>query len=151
MYSYSKDFRISSRPSEHKLGYSEEFRFTLEHPRGNPTEVLYFLYPGAASRQSFVTSKLDLSDYKNFPLGVVVLNNDGERRNSRKVYLINRRNYSPMISLDDHRNMNCCKGNVKFSFYAFNVTEPGKRRKGCFSFYLFLVSILCYKPYFQVF
>ena len=121
-----KDFRISSQPSEHSL-YSEEFRFALEHPRGNPKETPYFIYSEASSGQSFVSSKLDPSNYENFPLDVVVLNNGSVGRDSREIYLIDRSINGPMISLDGHKNMNCCKGKVNFSFYAYNVTESGKK------------------------
>lgn len=127
-----KDFRLSTQPAEHSL-YSEEFRFTLEHPRGNQKEAPYFVYPGASSRQTFVTSKLDLSIYTNFPLDVVVLSTEGTPRNFRKIYLIDRSDYGPMISLDDYDIVNCCEGKLNFSFYAHNVTESGKiSRKVCF-------------------
>lgn len=130
-----EDFRISSQPSEHSL-YSEEFRFTLEHPRGNPKETPYFIYSKASSGKSFVTSKLDPSNYENFPLDVVVLSNETVGHNSRKIYLIERSNNGPMISLDDHGNVSCCKGKQSFSFFAYNVTESGKRmaKKNPFSF-----------------
>ena len=130
-----KDFQISTQPSEHS-GFSEEFRFTLEHPRGNPRETPYFLYSGASSGQSFVTSTLGRS---NFPLDVVVLNSEALGRNSRKIYLIDRSNYSPMISLYDHGNVTCCK--LNFSFYAFNVTETGKRTAKIL--FLFLTVFCC--------
>ena len=121
-----KDFRISTQLSEHSL-YSEEFRFTLEHPRGNPNETPYFIYSDASSGQSFVSSNLDPSNYENFPLNVVVLNNVSVGRDSREIYLIGRSDNGPMISLDGHGNVNCCKGKVNFSFYAYNVTESGKK------------------------
>ena len=127
MSSYKgKDFRISTRPSEHSL-YSKEFRFTLEHPRGNPTETSYFIYSVASRGRSFVMSKVDGSNYNNYPLDVVVLNNEQLSQNGRKIYLINRDNLGPMISLEDHSNVDCCTRKVNFSFYAFNVTESGKK------------------------
>ena len=127
MYSYNgKDFRIFTQPSKHSL-YFEEFRFTLEHPRGNPNEAAYFIYSEASSGQSVVTSKLDTSSYKKFPLDVVVLNKEREGSNSRRVYLIDRSNYGPMISLYDHGNVICCKGKQTFSFIVDNVTE-GKEK-----------------------
>ena len=126
MYSYNgKDFRIFTQPSEHSL-YFEEFRFTLEHPRGNPNEAAYFIYSEASSGQSFVTSKLDPSSYKKFPLDVAALNDKRVGSNSRRVYLIDRSNYGPMISLRDHGNVICCKGR-QTSFYAHNVTEGNKK------------------------
>jgi len=126
VYSYNgKDFRIFTQPSEHSL-YFEEFRFTLQRPRGNPDETAYFIYSEASSGESFVTSKLDPSNYSRFPIDVVVLNNESVGRNSRRVYLIDRSNYGPMISLYDHRNVICCKGKQTFSFIANNVTEGKK-------------------------
>ena len=119
-----KDFRISIQPSKETL-YSEEFRFTLEHPRGHQNETTYFIYSEASSGQSFVTSKLDPSSYKKFPLDVAVLNDKRVGSNSRRVYLIDRSNYGPMISLRDHGNVICCKGR-QTSFYAHNVTEGKK-------------------------
>ena len=126
-YVYSdngKDYRIFIQPYEQRL-YFEEFRFTLAHPRGHPNETTYFIYSEASSGQSFVTSKLDPSSYNKFPLDVVVLNNERVGDNSRSVYLIDRSNYGPMISLHDHRNVICCKGK-QTSFYAHNVTEGKK-------------------------
>ena len=119
-----KDFRIFTQPSAQGL-YFEEFRFTLAHPRGNLNETAYFIFSEASSGQSFVTSKFDPSSYKRFPLDVVVLNDEGVGGNSRSVYLIDRTNYGPMISLHDHQNVICCKGN-QTSFYAHNVTEGKK-------------------------
>ena len=134
MYSYNgKDFRIFTQPSEHGL-YFEEFRFTLEHPRGNSNEAAYFIYSEASSGQSFVTSNLNPSNHNRFPLDVVVLNKDREGSNSRKVYLIDRTNYGPVISLYDHGNVICCKGKQTFSFIADNVTEGKKRNTSVFSF-----------------
>ena len=121
-----KDYKISSRPSEHSL-YSEEFRFTLKHPRGLPTETSYFIYSEASRRHSFVREKLDLSDYDNYPLDVVVLNDNGPSRNCRKIYFIKRDNSGPMISLDDYSAVDCCKGKIKFSLCALNLTEPGRK------------------------
>jgi len=103
--------------------FFEEFRFTLEHPRGNPNETTYFIYSEASSGQSFVTSKLDPSSYVRFPLDVVVLNNETVGSNSRRVYVIERSNHGPIISLYDHGNVICCKAKQAFSFYAHNVTE----------------------------
>ena len=125
VYSYNgKDFRILTQPSEHGL-YFEEFRFTLAHPRGNLNETAYFIYSEASSSQSFLTSKLDPSGYKKFPLDVVVLSNERVGGNSRSVHLIDRSNYGPMISLHDHQHVICCKGK-QTSFYAHNVTEGKK-------------------------
>ena len=125
VYSYNgKDFRIFTQPFEHSL-YVEEFRFTLEHPRGHPNETTYFIYSEASSGQRFVTSNFDTSGHKKFPLDVVVLNEERVGGNSRRVYLIDRSNYGPMISLHDHGNVICCK-EKQTSFYAHNVTEGKK-------------------------
>ena len=121
-----KDYKISSRPPEHSL-YAEEFRFTLKHPEGLPTETSYFIYSEASKRHSFVREKLDLSDYDNYPLDVVVLDDNRSSPNCSKIYFINRDNMGPMISLDDHSALHCCKGKMKFSLCAFNVTEPGRK------------------------
>ena len=110
--------------------YFEEFRFTLAHPRGNSNEATYFIHSKASSGQSFVTSKFDPSSYDRFPLDVVVLSNEGVASNSRRVHLIDRINYGPMISLYDHGNVICCNENQTFSFYAYNVTE-GKKTHLC--------------------
>ena len=123
-----KDFRISTQSSKESL-YSEEFRFTLGHPRGNWKETTYFIYSEASSDHSFVSSKLDPSNYKKYPLDVVVLNNETAGRNSRRVYLIDRSNYGPMISPDDHGNVSCCKGKQNFYFYAHNVTALGTKTR----------------------
>jgi len=123
-----KDFRISTQPSKQSLS-SEEFRFTLEHPRGNPKETTFFIYSEASSDHSFVSSKLDPSNYNKYPLDVVVLNNETASRYSRRVYLIDRSNYGPMISLDDHGNVSCCKGKQNFYFYAHNVTALGTKTR----------------------
>lgn len=126
-----KDFRISTQPAEHSL-YSEEFKFTLGHPQGNPNETPYFIYSQASDEQSFIQPKMDvLVDYIRFPLGVVVLdlNNQGLRRNSRRIHLIERSQNGLMISLDEHEIANCCKDKINFSFYGYNVTELGKRSK----------------------
>ena len=125
-----KDFQISTQPSKQSL-YSEEFQFTLEHPRGNPKETTYFIYSEASNHHSFVSSKLDPSNYKKYPLDVVVLNNKTAGRNSRRVYLIDRSNYGPMISLDDHGNVSCCRGKQNFYFYAHNVTALGSKTRFC--------------------
>ena len=123
VYSYKgKDFQIFTQPFEHSL-YFEEFRFTLEQPRGNPNETAYFIYSEASSGQSFVTSKWDPSKYNNFPLDVVVLNDERVGHNSRRVYLIDRSNYGPMISLYHHGHVICCNGKQTFSFIADKVTE----------------------------
>ena len=121
-----KDFKISSRPSEHSL-YSEEFRFTLKHPRGLVTETSYFIYSEASRRHGFVGEKLDLSDHDNYPLDVVVLSDNGPSHKCRTIYFINRDNMGPMISLDDYSAVDCCKGKHKFSLCAFNVTQPGRK------------------------
>ena len=122
MYSYNgKDFRIFTQPSEHGLCF-EEFRFTLEHPRGHPNETAYFIYSEASSGQGFVTLNFDTSGCKKFPLDVAVLNDKRVGSNSRRVYLIDRSNYGPMISLHDHGDVTCCKGRQS-SFYVHNVTE----------------------------
>jgi len=124
-----KDFRLTTLPAEHSL-YSEEFRFTLEHPRGNPKETPYFIYSQASDRQSFIQPKLEvLAGYTRFPLGVVVLTNQGLRQDSRRIHLIGRSQYGPMISLDEKEIANCCKAKLNFSFYAFNVTESGKKSR----------------------
>ena len=139
MSSYKgKEFRISTRHSEHSL-YVDEFRFTLEHPRGNPEETAYFIYSEASSGQRFVTSKLDPSNYNRFPSDVVVLNNERVGRKSKRVYLIDRpqSNYGPMISLHDHGNVIYCNGKQIFSFYAHNVTALGKKTRFYVSFILF--------------
>ena len=130
VYSYNgKDFRIFTQLSEHRL-YFEEFRFTLAHPRGNPNETTYFIYSEASSSQSFVTLKFDPFSHDRFPLDVVILNNERVGSNSRRVHLIDRSNYGPMISLYDHGNVICCKEKQTFSFYAHNVTE-GKKTHPC--------------------
>ena len=72
-------------------------------------------------------------DYTRFPLGVVVLNNQGLRRNSRRIHLIERSQYGLMISLDEHEIANCCKEKLNFSFYGYNVTESGKRSRKKFT------------------
>ena len=125
-----KDFRISIQPSKGTL-YSEEFRFTLEHPGGNPKEKTYFIYSEASSDHSFVSSKLDPSNYNKYPLDVVVLSNKTAGGNSRRVYLIDRSDYGPMISLDDHGNVSCCKEKQNFYFYAHNVTALGTKTRFC--------------------
>ena len=119
-----RGFRLSSLPFDHS-GYSEEFRFTLEHPSGNPKERPYFIYSGLYSRSSFVASYLDLSNTGNFPLGVFVLSGAGS--NSTKINLINRSPYGQMISVGDYTNNNCCARKIVFSFYALDVIKPGKK------------------------
>lgn len=119
-----RGFRLSSLPFDHSR-YSEEFRFTLEHPSGNPKERPYFIYSGLYSRPSLVTSYLDLSNTGNFPLDVVVLRGAGN--NSRKINLINRSPYRQMISVGDYTNDNCCARKIVFSFYALDVTKPGRK------------------------
>ena len=121
-----RNFRLSSQPFEHSR-YSDEFRFTLEHPSGNPRYRPYFIYSGLYSRSSFVTSSLDLSNTGNFPLDVVVLGRAGD--NSKKINLINRSSYGQMISVGVYTNDNCCARKIVFSFYALDVTKPGKRTK----------------------
>lgn len=121
-----KDFRISTQHSEHSF-YLDKFRFTLEHPRGNPNETVYFIYSEASNGQSFITSKFDPSSYDRFPLDVVVLNNERVGNNSRRVYLIDRSNYGPIISLYDHGNVIYCNEKQTLSFYAHNVTSLGKK------------------------
>ena len=117
-------FRLSSLPFDHSR-YSEEFRFTLEHPSGNPKKRPYFIYSGLYSRSSFVTSYLYPSNTGNFPLDVVVLGRAGS--SSRKINLINRSPYGQMISVGDYTNDNCCARKIVFSFYALDVTKPGKK------------------------
>ena len=117
-------FRLSSQPFDHSL-YSEEFRFTLEHPQGNPKEIPYFIYSGLYRRPSLVASVLDVSNSRNFPLDVVVQSSAGN--NSRTISLVDMNAYGHMISLEDYENNNCCTGKIVFSFYALNITEPGKR------------------------
>lgn len=121
-----RGFRLSSQPFDHSR-YSEEFQFTLEHPSGNPRESLYFIYSGLYSKSSFVTSFLDLSNTANFPLDVVVLGR--ARSNSTKINFISRSPYGPMISVGDYTSDYCCAGKIVFSFYALNVTKPGRRAK----------------------
>lgn len=125
MSSYlGRDFRLSSLPFDHSR-YSEEFRFTLEHPSGNPKERPYFIYSGLYSRPSLVTSYLDLSNTGNFPLDVVVLRGAGS--NSRKINLINRSPYGQMISVGDYTNDNYCARKIVFSFFALDVIKPGRK------------------------
>ena len=85
------------------------------------------MYSEASRDHSFLSSKLDPSNYKKCPLDVVVLNNQTAERNSRRVYLIDRSNYGPMISLDDQGNVSCCRGKQTFYFYAHNVTALGTK------------------------
>lgn len=122
-----RTFRIGLQPSDHSL-YSEEFRFTLEKPRGNLEETPYFIYPAVLKEKSFVTPELDVVNYTSFPLDVVVLSSDAEK-NARKIYLIDRGRYGQMISLHSHRNDSCCGRKTVFSFDALNVSEPGESIK----------------------
>jgi len=140
--SKGKDFRISTQPSKQNL-YSDEFRFTLENPRGNPKETTFFIYSEATIDHSFVSSKLDPSDYNKYPLDVVVLNNETAGRSSRRVYVIGRSNYGPMISLDDHGNVSCCRGKQNFHFYAYNVTALGTKHASVY-FNLALKRVLLF-------
>ena len=119
-----RGFRLSSLPFDHS-GYSEEFRFTLAQPSGNSKERPYFIYSGLYSRSSFVASSLDLSNTGNFPLGVFVLSGAGS--NSTKINLINRSPYGQMISVGDRTNNTCCARKIVFSFYALDVTKPGRK------------------------
>lgn len=121
-----RGFRLSSQPLDHSR-YSEEFQFILEHPSANPRESPYFIYSGLYSKSSFVTSFLDLSNTANFPLDVVVLGRAGS--NSTKINFISRSPYRPMISVGDYTNDYCCAEKILFSFYALNVTKPGRRAK----------------------
>ncbi|PFX15365.1 G-protein coupled receptor GRL101 [Stylophora pistillata] len=142
-----KDYKISSRPSEHSL-YSEEFRFTLKHPRGLLRETLYFVYSKASRRQSFFRKKLDLSDYNNYPLDVVVLNDKRSSPSCKKIYLIKRENMGPIISLEDYSDVDRCKGKIKFSFCSFKVTEPENHlTSGCQPGW-FRVGKSCFMLYF---
>ncbi len=136
-----KDFRISTQPAEHSL-YSEEFRFTLEHPQGNQKEAPYFVYPQASSRQTFVSSKLDLSIYTNFPLDVVLLSNERPPRNSRRIYLIDSE-YGPLISLDDYEIVHFCEEKLNFSFYAHDVTVSGKISRNSLLSFVIMFYVGC--------
>ena len=122
------DFRISTRPSEDYL-YSDEFRFTIAHPQGNPTEKPYFIYPKALKGNSFVNTKLDISNYNNYPLDVAVLSHKELSQNCSKIFFISRDRVGPMITLEDHSFMDCCKSKTGFSFYACNVSKSGKDAK----------------------
>lgn len=140
------DFRISTRPSEDYL-YSDEFRFTIAHPQGNPTEKPYFIYPKALKGNSFVNTKLDISNYNNYPLDVAALSHKELSQNCSKIFFISRDRVGPMITLEDHSFMDCCKSKTGFSFYACNVSKSGshsisgclpgwyKLGKSCFMFY----------------
>ena len=122
------DFRISTRLSEDYL-YSDEFRFTIAHPQGNPTEKPYFIYPKALKGNSFVNTKLDISNYNNYPLDVAVLSHKELSQNCSKIFFISRDRVGPMITLEDHSFMDCCKSKTGFSFYACNISESGKDAK----------------------
>ena len=119
-----RGFRLSSLRFDHS-GYSEEFRFTLEHPSGNPKERPHIIYSGLESRSSFVASNLVLSNTGNFPLGVFVLSGAGST--STKINLIDRGPYGQMIFVGDQTNNNCCARKIMFSFYALDVTKPGRK------------------------
>ena len=121
------DFRISTKPSGDNL-YFDEFRFALEHPRGNPTEKTYFIYPHSKGH-SFVTTKLDISYYNNYPLDVVVLNHKELSLNCSKIFFISRDGAGPMITLEDPGLKDCCKCKANFSFYACDVVQSGEEVK----------------------
>ena len=123
-----KVYRISSQPYGHSL-YSEEFRFTLKHPLGNPNEVAHVIYSRESRGHSFIESNLDLSNQENFPIAVVTLSDEHNERHKTKVYSIKRHRYGTMLSLDDHKNVDCCSKDVIFSFSAYNVSRTGKRKK----------------------
>ena len=118
------DFRISTRPSGDNL-YSDEFRFSVEHPRGNPTKSTYFIYPRAKGH-SFFTTKLDVFNYNNYPVDVSVLNQKELSLNCTKIFFIGRDRVGPMITLEDPSLMDGCKYKVNFSFYARNVVQSGE-------------------------
>ena len=120
-----RHFRLSSQPLDQSI-YSEEFQFTLERPQGNPKEKPYFIYSGVHAAPSIISSVLNVSNYLNFPLGVVFLNRTGN--SSRRINVVDRRPYSQffMITFGDHSNDDCCARKIVFSFYAVNVTQPGK-------------------------
>ena len=122
-----KVYRISSQPYGHSL-YSEEFRFTLKHPLGNPNEVAHVIYSRESRGHSFIESNLDLSNQENFPIAVVTLSDEHNERHKTKVYSIKRHRYGTMLSLDDHKNVDCCSKDVIFSFRAYNVSRTGKRK-----------------------
>ena len=123
-----KVYRISSQPYGHSL-YSEEFRFTLKHPLGNPNEVAHVIYSRESRGHSFIESNLDLSNQENFPIAVVTLSDEHNERHKTKVYSIKRHRYGTMLSLDDHKNVDCCSKDAVFSFSAYNVSRTGKRKK----------------------
>jgi len=123
-----KVYRISSQPYGHSL-YSEEFRFTLKHPLGNPNEVAHVIYSRESRGHSFIESNLDLSNQGNFPIDVVTLRDGHDERHKTKVYSIKRHRYGTMLSLDDHKNVDCCSKDVIFAFSAYNVSRTGKKKK----------------------
>ncbi|KAL9987564.1 hypothetical protein ACROYT_G001896 [Oculina patagonica] len=124
-----RHFRLSSQPFDHSF-YFEEFRFTVEHPQGNPNETPYFIYSGVYRSPSVITSVMDLSYSRNFPLDVVVLSSASS--NSRRINLVDRSPNGHMISLGDHRDDKCCASKIVFSFYAVNATKPGNySTSGC--------------------
>lgn len=120
-------FQISSRPFDHSQ-FVEEFRFSLDHPKGNPKEAAHFIYSRDSSGPGFITSTLDLYRYANFPIGIVALSSEkNPERETRKIYVIGRHRYGAMISLNDHSNMNCCRRDAIYAFDAFNVSQLGER------------------------
>ena len=118
-----RHFRLSSQPLDQSI-YSEEFQFTLERPQGNPKEKPYFIYSGVYAAPSIISSVFNVSNYLNFPLDVVVLNRTG--KSSRRINVVDRRPYSHMITFGDDSNDDCCARKIVLSFYAVNVTQPGK-------------------------
>lgn len=123
-----KVYRISSKPYAHSL-YSEEFRFTLKHPLGNPNEVAHVVYSRESRGHSLIESNLDLSNQGNFPIDVVTLSDENDERHKTKVYSIKRHRYGTMLSLYDHKNVDCYSKDAVFSFSAYNVSRTGKRKK----------------------
>ena len=124
-YNKGRHFRLSSKPLDQSI-YSKEFQFSLEHPQGNPKEKPYFIYTGVYDTPSILSSVLDVSNHFNFPLDVVVLSRTGN--SSRRINLVDRSPYSHMFTVGDHSNDDyCCARKIVFSFYAVNVTQPGKK------------------------
>ena len=60
---------------------------------------------------------------------MVTLSDGRDERHKTKVYSIKRHRYGTMLSLDDHKNVDCCSKDVIFSFSAYNVSRTGKRKK----------------------
>ena len=121
-------FLITTTPRGYS-GYTEEFRFSLEYPRGNPDDVPYFLYSWSYSSRPFLTSKLYLSDYNNLPLGVAAFHSEEARNDTRKIYVIDGPGYPAMIILDDFRHARCCtKKSISHYFYAYDVRVPGEKQ-----------------------